>query len=528
MLTFAHEIKNKLNMEKKILLVVRASTVAQETESQKAEMRKFALELGYAEENIVYLVSAGASARKANAKYLRLLDDIKRIVKEEGIYAVGIWAIDRLGRIESYLMLMKEWFIKNGIQLHIKNPNLNLMNADASVNSGAEIAFSVFAALVRHETEEMFAKMQRGKQRNREAGLIADGGVNYGLMVVDKRLVENPKTAPHIRKIFSMYSRGESTNHLRSYLSEMGFTTSTNHILRMLKNKRYIPLVGQEMFDAVQETMQGKRSRQTQEQRVYRYGAKLIECADCGRHYIYEHGNYMCVGRKKNTKNVDTRCEGSGYIKASKMDGILLYCTQVIYNWYTSTNAEYRKEEIAVEISEIDTKLKVINKALADYKEKLADAVENKILGLLSKERYDRLAERLKEANTDNIKAKERLEAKRNNLFDELNVVGHPKSAELFHKMLKDFDRQDEKEMYELIHRMIEVARIRRIGKYRLVWIESAVSEHKFCYVWNGMGVSFSLKELQDIDNEVVNEDMLNFYIDHNQYVDITKVEMFR
>ena len=64
-------------MANKILAVIRTSTIRQEIESQKKDIIEFCLSKGFSEDDIVFVVGFGASARKQNEKYLKMLEEIK-------------------------------------------------------------------------------------------------------------------------------------------------------------------------------------------------------------------------------------------------------------------------------------------------------------------------------------------------------------------------------------------------------------------------------------------------------------------
>ena len=112
----------------KILAVIRSSSERQETESQKKEMIQFCIEKGYAEDEIKVIEVAGASARKLNKKYLDMLDSIKATIINEGFTCCAFWHLNRLGRNESKLVEMKDFFKKNKIQVYIKYPSIQLFH----------------------------------------------------------------------------------------------------------------------------------------------------------------------------------------------------------------------------------------------------------------------------------------------------------------------------------------------------------------------------------------------------------------
>ena len=99
-------------MEKKILCIIRASTEQQETESQKKELVAYCITKGFAVEEMAFIEVAGASARKLNDKYIQMLEDIKAtLLSSPTINAVALWHLNRLGRVESKLHEMKEFFV---------------------------------------------------------------------------------------------------------------------------------------------------------------------------------------------------------------------------------------------------------------------------------------------------------------------------------------------------------------------------------------------------------------------------------
>lgn len=101
----------------KVLCIVRSSTEAQEIETQKKELIEFARTKGYDDDDMVFIEAQGASARSLNKKYIKMLEDIKStILNNKEIKAVALWALNRLGRVESKLHEMKEFFVNIFLQ----------------------------------------------------------------------------------------------------------------------------------------------------------------------------------------------------------------------------------------------------------------------------------------------------------------------------------------------------------------------------------------------------------------------------
>ena len=127
---------------KRILGILRVSTEEQEIESQKLELGTFIKSKGFRDDEIEWLEAKGASARSLDDKYLVFLEDIKRIIKSTpSIKTVAMWSLNRLGRVESKLMEMKEFFVENKIQVYSMNRSLTLFDESGEVSIGMCIAF---------------------------------------------------------------------------------------------------------------------------------------------------------------------------------------------------------------------------------------------------------------------------------------------------------------------------------------------------------------------------------------------------
>ena len=259
---------------KKILAVIRESTEHQEIESQKKELTEFCISKGFKENQIEYIAESGASARKVNKKYIQMLEDIKETLISKKIKNCAFWHLNRLGRVKSKIDEMQEWFIKNKIQVYIKNPSLTLLNDDGSVNAGAEIAWGIYGVMVKQETDEMFEKMKRGKNRNAENKKYNGGPiVKFGYMLdKDNYVVPNQEEVELVHLIYNEYLTGKySVFSLAKELNERGITqrgkkltsyfiskvlTTTAYIgftNTKKSNRKFTPIISNEMYEKCKE-----------------------------------------------------------------------------------------------------------------------------------------------------------------------------------------------------------------------------------------------------------------------------------
>lgn len=194
---------------KKNILIVRASTLQQEVDSQKEELTAYAERCGAT--NIKPIGNEGASAIKLDEEYQRIMEDVYKEIESGEVESIYAWSIDRIGRNEEILMKFKNDLIRRKIQLRILNPTLQLLNEDGTVNSGAELAFALFATMSRQEMETKKERFRRGRKKKKSEGKYIGGGVAWGYKAVDKRLVVDEERAEKIRFIFEQYGTTEES-----------------------------------------------------------------------------------------------------------------------------------------------------------------------------------------------------------------------------------------------------------------------------------------------------------------------------
>lgn len=337
---------------KKILAVIRESTEHQEIDSQKKELTEFCISKGFKENQIEYIAESGASARKVNKKYIQMLEDIKETLISKKIKNCAFWHLNRLGRVKSKIDEMQEWFIKNKIQVYIKNPSLTLLNDDGSVNAGAEIAWGIYGVMVKQETDEMFEKMKRGKNRNAENKKYNGGPiVKFGYMLdKDNYVVPNQEEVELVHLIYNEYMTGKySVFSLAKELNERGITqrgkkltsyfiskvlTTTAYIgytNTKKSNRKFTPIISQEMYDKCKEIRTKKNTfgTSTKESKHTALCLKLIKCSECGYNFIKNHNRYVCYHRKANSR-FEEKCHNNTSIRLEVLDNIVWDLTCIL------------------------------------------------------------------------------------------------------------------------------------------------------------------------------------------------------
>lgn len=376
-------------MAKRILAVIRTSTIKQEIESQKKDITEFCLTKGFKEDEIIFVIGFGASARKQNDKYLKMLEEIKTTIEKYSIKYVAVWHLNRLGRTEENLSSLKEYFERNHIQVYIKNPSLVLFNEDGTLNNGTSMSWTLFAMMIKFETLELMEKLHRGREFKKAQKKYIGGRVTYGYRVNESGYYEiDENESKVVTTIFDLYQTGKyGAKKIIAELNEKSLFTrngksfipaTINQILRntdYITNEKYPQLITKEQFEKCRE-ISLKNDVAISKERSIHLGSKLLKCRDCGCSFSINYSNsyngkpnylYYCNGAKQ------------GYCKsevtAIKMEVFDFCIKQVSLNMYSNIllkKSVTDKQSILSSISESESRIESIKSLIKDNERKLS------------------------------------------------------------------------------------------------------------------------------------------------------------
>lgn len=467
----------------KILAVIRSSSERQETESQKKEMIQFCIEKGYAEDDIKVIEVAGASARKLNKKYLDMLESIKATIINEGFTCCAFWHLNRLGRNESKLVEMKDFFKKNKIQVYIKYPSIQLFHNDGTLDEGGNLFWSMMAVCIEKDTDEMFAKMKRGKKRNAEQGKYNGSTLLLGFKLNENNYYEvDEDGASVVRLIFELYSTGEySTATLAAEMQQRGFKFKKHHIQNILENTAYIGytdysdsrrshrkyprIISDELFNQCKDIRTSNNSAQDKTKQYY-LATKLLQC-HCGYNYIMQMfgtkqrigGIYTCLGHR------DKKCDNKLSINQMNLDRLLWFIARDIHIKYLMSLDSSKIEEYEAQLHLLIQKIEVAEENKLKLQDKIEKIADNYVEGLINKEKKNKQLEKVKFEESEynaQIKAYKAEIEKVTTLIKSIQHKDHP----LF-KLLdaKDSIELTKKELYDIVHMHIKKIYIEPNGK---------------------------------------------------------------
>jgi site-specific DNA recombinase len=334
----------------KAILIVRVSTDLQDYNAQIEDLKKDASERGYSDFHVISTKESGL-ADINNRDGLNELFTFIQVNKEYN--TVFITELSRLGRRQSILQVVKEWFVDNKIQLIIKDSGYTLFKDEDrnEVSLEGTIMFTLFALFAENEIKTKKDRFARKRKELMLSGNSFFGGkilFGYELKKVsDKnKLHLHYENANTVREIFSWYINGiDEVNKNPSVLKiakeciKRGYHTYTHskrNINKLLKEEgycgrkitnnkyknklygkkngeqeyiqtnneiKYPKIIDVETFNKVQEKIKLKiTDKKTKHITIL---SNLITCNDCGRKLSANYrsktnsNSYRCTSRNE-------------------------------------------------------------------------------------------------------------------------------------------------------------------------------------------------------------------------------------
>ena len=395
---------------KKAVIIVRTSTVRQEIDSQREEVIKYAMADGYSLDELEVIGDAGSSAIKLDERYLENIQKVYRVIETTPtIECVYAWAIDRIGRREELLMTFKNFLIAKKVNLKIKNPSLYLLEADGRVNSGAELAFSLFATMAKQEMEQKKERFKRAKARNTKEGKFNGGAeTRFGYSVENGYFVVNKEEADIVRLVFREYSTGNySMQKLADELNSRGirqrgrlFNVPVIH--KILKTTDYIgngnkpQIVDSRMYNQCEHIRNNQTSTLlSKESKTIHLATKLLKCKDCGTNYMANFDRYVCYKHRFAKRFTDT-CSNDHTIRIDILDNLLWDVAYEMHKEYLSKVDDAKLEELDQEMFIHSQKILEVGNKIEGLIARKERVVELYTDGETSKEQYKKAIEKIK------------------------------------------------------------------------------------------------------------------------------------
>lgn len=243
--------------------------------------------------------------------------DFQRMIKDsaKGLFDVIIvWKLDRFARNRYDSAHYKAQLRKYGVKV---------LSATENISDGPEgiILESMLEGMAEYYSAELSEKVIRGHTENALKCKYNGGTPTFGYIIdKDMQYQIDPRTAPAVLEMFTMYDKGATMKEIVAYMSERGVTTvrgkkiGLNFMARLLKNRKYIgeysyrhivtpngipAIVPQDLFDRVQQRLAVNRKAPARHKAEddYLLTTKLF-CGTCGAMMVGESGTSSSKGRK--------------------------------------------------------------------------------------------------------------------------------------------------------------------------------------------------------------------------------------
>jgi DNA invertase Pin-like site-specific DNA recombinase len=332
----------KKTIDKKCaILLVRVSTQTQDYQPQIDDLYKFAESKGFDTFHVIGTKESGLVDFSKKAGTNELFEFIEANQEYKVVFTTEL---SRIARRQSALHQIKEWLIKNQVQLHVKDTGYSLFDPNGKLSVAGEMMFALYGFFAESEINQKKDRFRRAKKSLMESGLSISGKTLFGYERVEiffgktKRstLIPHPQNAEVVRLVFNWYING--FEHINKEVSVRmialecikrnfpKYTHSKRNVNKMLKepaylgikttnnkrknpekmedddiSKKYITtqnlikypvLLDQQTFDQVQIRLKLKNSRVEKSVINTTLLSKLLECNSCENHL---NGNYRIL-----------------------------------------------------------------------------------------------------------------------------------------------------------------------------------------------------------------------------------------
>lgn len=457
----------------KVLIMVRTSTEGQSIQEQHNEMLDFVKNKGYKEEDCIWIEEQGASAAKMDDRYKAMLQSVKDAIEnDKEINCFACYHLNRAFRTEEAYIDIKNYLVPRKIQMLVKVPSLELLNADGSINNGMELAMSLFSVLNKQDGLERKAKFKRAKAEMARKGMYT-GGRNarkFGYAIGDnKYFVPDEVESEIVKLIFQLYSTGEySTYSLANELNSRGYTKSGKpfdgtFVGTVLKSKHYTglpdekwnnrvypPIISIELFETCREIADKNKLMLRQGKKMV-LCSRLIKCNECNHAFVSASKHFRCNGTDKGI------CSNNITLKESVVD---LVAWRVAFDEHmkylievTENNAQSYNERLQV----IEQKIKTINNIIAESDGKKKRIIDTYLEGYIDKKERDLRLKKIQDdtlSHHSNLKA---LEEEKTAILELLENVSKEKDEWLYYDTLDAIQSgvKSDEDRYRILHQHI-------------------------------------------------------------------------
>lgn len=387
---------NQISERTNAVIYARYSSHSQGEQSIEGQLEKahtYAANKGY---RIVHEYIDRAQSGRTDKR-----DEFQQMLKDTAkkqFQIIIVWKVDRFGRNREEIALNKIKCKRNGVRVEYVAENI-------PDSPEGVILESVLEGIAEYYSLQLSQNVRRGQAISVQKCQSVGGVRPLGYITDEnKRYAIDPKTAPTVKLIFELYSKGGTATEIIKRLNKEGLTTAKgkpftkNSLYSVLNNEKYTgiyihngvridggmpQIIEQELFQKVQELMKVNRRAPSHKwsRADYILTDKLF-CGKCGSPMVGECGtgksgmtyNYYICSKRKRFRACDKKAVRQDWIEGIVLreiktilenDELLKYIAANTYRYYMQQNAaEEELQIIRGKLEEVDSAINNIVKAV--------------------------------------------------------------------------------------------------------------------------------------------------------------------
>ena len=367
----------------------------QSIEGQLAAARTYAAARGY---TIIreYIDRAMTGRNDNRDEFQQMLSDCA----QKQFQVIIVWKVDRFGRNREEITFNKYRAKKHGVRVEYVAENLP--SSPESV-----ILESVLEGMAEYYSLQLSQNVKRGTRESAKKCKYTGGNIPLGYSISrDHDYVIDPDTAPLVRRIYAMYSEGQTITEIIRTLNAEGLHTSAgkpftrNSLRTILKNEKYIgiysfndgeirvpngvpAIVDVNTFTKVQKLLTvNQRAPAAKWNKADYLLTGKVYCGTCGTQMVGESGisktgtkysYYLCLNHKRK-KGCDRKAIRQDWLENYVLeqaqniimdDEMIQFITDTVWDFYVAQDQRRDKlKMLEAQIRETETAMNNLLKAV--------------------------------------------------------------------------------------------------------------------------------------------------------------------
>lgn len=455
-------------MVKKGIILARVSTELQSLDSQIDKLFEEAKRCGY-ESDMITVISGKESGVKLDVEERETIQKLKDHIETGQYDMLFIWEVSRLARRPKVLYEVREYLIEHHVNLHCLTPQFTMLKEDGTIDPTASIVFALFGTMAEEEARLTKARMRRGVNKKKAMGYHAGGPIMYGYKTVrtenGHKYVIDEVQSTIVKRIFNEYVNGDkSMRMLTKDLQEEGhfkgikFLTAQQEVYNILHRDCYCgrkngmpAIISESLYDRSVE------KRKSSELKVNRTDNMALLKG------ILRDGNSGLLLSSNTAAKLY-------YSKRYSGVAISMHIIEpIIWDRAVKLHKEYKKADKEQVLKSLEKKMQMNmrkQQTLAINMEEIVqqrDQIEERLIkGRLSESKADQMHEELDKTEKELKQRMIELQNEYEDIYETGNRIYENDSVEV------NYDTEDKKERYDIVHSVIEKVMLKRESRYKL------------------------------------------------------------